>query len=420
MTLAANRTGRRSFLRRVGGLLVAGAGGLRPGGSRADAMPAIEDRAAAFVRAYDAEGVHRTAQVGDEENADFLAGEAKALGAEVSFDEFAIERVEPVVCYVELKEARIPAFPMFDGAFTGPQGLDGKLGALGQAAPIALAEEGPLAVYRQDYSSMREGLGHQGIVIVTKGERPGLALLNAESFLSPYGVPCVQVASEAREALLQAVALNEEVRLVADCRRVPSRVRSVVASLKGTTGAGASLVVMTPRSGWWHCASERGGGLFCWLEVLRALHETPPERDVILVASRGHELGHIGLDNFIKRQPRLMTEATWLHFGANIGAAGGMLTLQSPQDDLRDLVREEMARAAQPIAGFSPKTQVPFGESRAIHRAGGRYLTLIGSNPLFHLPQDRWPAAVDVGSLAKIAAACASLAVALSRQAKDR
>ena len=60
-----------------------------------------------------------------------------------------------------------------------------------------------------------------------------------------------------------------------------------------------------------------------------------------------------------------------------------------------------MARAAQPIAGCSPKTQVPFGESRAIHRAGGRYLTLIGSNPLFHLPQDRWPAAVDVGSLAE-------------------
>ena len=47
-------------------------------------MPAIEDRAAAFVRAYDAEGVHRTAQVGDEENADFLAGEAKALGADLA------------------------------------------------------------------------------------------------------------------------------------------------------------------------------------------------------------------------------------------------------------------------------------------------------------------------------------------------
>ncbi len=416
MAPASNRTGRRSFLRHCGGLLFMGAGGMRPSAARPDVLPSsVEDRAAAFVRAYDAQGIHRTAHAGDDENAEMLASEARALGAEVSFDELAIERIEPVECHVEIGETRFPAFPMFDGAFTGPQGLAGKLGGLGQEAPIALVEEGPLAVYRQDYPSMRERHGHQALVVVTKGERPGLALLNAESFLSPYTIPCLQVSSEAREPLLQAATRNEEVRLVADCRRVPSKVRSIIATLKGTGTAAPPLVVMTPRSGWWHCASERGGGLFCWLEVMRALQETRPERDVIYVASSGHELGHIGLDNFLKGRPELVRQATWLHFGANIGAAGGGLTLQSPQDDLRDLAQAEMARAAQPIAAFSPKTQVPFGESRAIHRAGGRYLTLIGSNALFHLPQDRWPAAVDVAAVARTATACARIAIALSR-----
>jgi hypothetical protein len=417
MAPASNRTGRRSFLRRFGALLVLGAGGMRPSAARPDVLPSsVEDRAAAFVRAYDAQGIHRTAHAGDDENAEMLASEAKSLGADVSLDEFAIERIEPVECHVEIGETRFPAFPMFDGAFTGPQGLAGKLGALGQEAPIALVEEGPLAVYREDYPSMREGRGHQALVLVTKGERPGLALLNAESFLSPYTIPCVQVSSEAREALSQAAVRNEEVRLVADCRRVPSKVRSIIAALEGTAGGSAPLVVMTPRSGWWHCASERGGGLFCWLEVMRALRETPHERDVIFVASSGHELGHIGLDNFLKRRPELITQATWLHFGANIGAADSKLTLQSPLDDLRTLAQQEMTRAAQPIAGFSSKTQVPFGESRAIHRAGGRYLTLIGSNALFHLPQDRWPAAVDIAAVARTATACARIAVALSRR----
>src|SRR5580692_5775898 len=416
MAPASNRTGRRSFLRRFGAMLVLGAGGMRPGAARSDVLPSVEDRAAAFIRAYDAQGVHRTAHAGDDENAEMLANEAKALGAEVSFDELAIERIEPVECHVEIGETRIPAFPMFDGAFTGPQGLAGKLGALGQEAPIALVEEGPLAVYRQDYPLMREGRGHQALVVMTKGERAGLALLNAESFLSPYTIPCVQVSSEAREALSQAAARNEEVRLVADCRRVPSKVRGVIAALEGKAAGSAPLVIMTPRSGWWHCASERGGGLFCWLEVMRALQETPGERDVIFVASSGHELGHIGLDNFLKRRPELITQATWLHFGANIGAADSKLTLQSPLDDLRELAQQEMTRAAQPIAGFSPKTHVPFGESRAIHRAGGRYLTLIGSNALFHLPQDRWPAAVDVAAVARTATACARIAVALSRR----
>jgi hypothetical protein len=47
---------------------------------------------------------------------------------------------------------------------------------------------------------------------------------------------------------------------------------------------------------------------------------------------------------------------------------------------------------------------VPAGETRDIHRAGGRYVTLVGSNPLFHLPQDRWPHAVDTDVVTRVAA----------------
>jgi hypothetical protein len=40
---------------------------------------------------------------------------------------------------------------------------------------------------------------------------------------------------------------------------------------------------------------------------------------------------------------------------------------------------------------------------------------LVGSNPLFHLPPDRWPQAVDVAMVARIAAAAAGLVVRLTR-----
>jgi len=63
----------------------------------------------------------------------------------------------------------------------------------------------------------------------------------------------------------------------------------------------------------------------------------------------------------------------------------------------------------------APPHLVPSGETRDIHRAGGRYLTLVGSNPWFHLPQDRWPHAVDVATIAQIAAAAAQLIVLLTR-----
>ena len=176
---------------------------------------------------------------------------------------------------------------------------------------------------------------------------------------------------------------------------------------------------MTPRSSWWQSTAERGGGLVCWLETLRALLVVPPACDVVFTANTGHELGHLGLDDFVARRPGWDLSpdrggATWLHYGANLGAAGGALSLVSTGDDLRQLAGAEMERAGQP-AELAPKTLVPSGETRDIHRAGGRYLTLVGSNKLFHLPQDRWPQAVDVAAVARIAAAAARIANAITR-----
>jgi hypothetical protein len=172
---------------------------------------------------------------------------------------------------------------------------------------------------------------------------------------------------------------------------------------------------MTPRSSWWHSTAERGGGLVCWLEALRALLVDPPRADVVLTANSGHELGHLGLDDFVARRPGWERGALWLHWGANLGAAGGTLSVMSADDALRALAAGELAGAGQPPDVLAPSSQVPSGETRDIHRAGGRYLTLVGSNPLFHLPQDRWPHAVDVPAVARIAAAAARMVVALTR-----
>jgi hypothetical protein len=215
--------------------------------------------------------------------------------------------------------------------------------------------------------------------------------------------------------MFAAARQGARVTVVAEVLRVPTLIRNVVATLKGARPDAPALAVMTPRSGWWHCASERGGGLVCWLEVLRALRDQPPAGAVTMVASSGHELGHVGLDDFIGRRPDLIRGATWLHFGANIGAAGSKLTLQAPPDDLRALASSELAQAGQPADGITPQTQVPFGESRVIHRAGGRYITLVGSNDLFHLAEDRWPEAVDSGAVARMATASARIAVGLTR-----
>ena len=99
---------------------------------------------------------------------------------------------------------------------------------------------------------------------------------------------------------------------------------NVVAEVRGTRPELKPVCVMTPRSGWYLNASERGGGLACWLEALRAVAATRPRRTVRFVASSGHELGHLGLHSYLDRNPSLASGAlVWVHLGANIGTSTG-------------------------------------------------------------------------------------------------
>ena len=141
----------------------------------------------------------------------------------------------------------------------------------------------------------------------------------------------------------------------------------------------------------------------------------PPVADVVMTANSGHELGHLGLDDFVARRPGWERDALWLHWGANLGASGGRLSVMSSSEELRALAAGELEQAEQRPDMLAPVTQVPSGETRDIHRAGGRYVTLVGSNPWFHLPQDRWPDTVDVAVIKRIAVAAAEVAVRLTR-----
>jgi hypothetical protein len=377
-------------------------------------------RATAWLTAWDSQGGHRTATTGDQAGADWLFREAVSLGAAPTVEKFALDRLDPVDAYLEFDGARVAGMPIFDAPGTGDEGVTGILGLAGAETLIAVAELSPRGIYTPDYQEMRRNAGHRGLVIICRGKEPGLGLLNADCFSHPYGLPAIQVSSETRDAVLAAAARQVPARLVSASRRTPAHARNVVVTISGQDRALSPVVVMTPRSSWWQSTAERGGGLVCWLESLRTLVASPPRCDVIFSANSGHELGHLGLDEFVGRRPgweRPVAEggAVWVHYGANIGAAGGELSIQSTDDDLRALAAAELARAGQHPDHIAPKTLAPTGETRDIHRAGGRYLTLVGSNPLFHLPQDRWPHAVDTGMVARIAAAASRLVLGLTR-----
>jgi len=377
-------------------------------------------RTVAWLTAWDAQDAHRTGTTGDEAGARWLAREAGGLGVEVTTEAFALDRLDPVACFLELDGERISAVPAFDAPATDAGGVTGTLSLSDHEDAIVVAKLSPLSVYTGEYDRLRHDTAHGALVIVCTGARPGMGLLNAEAFRNPYGAPTIHVSSEASETVLAGAASTAPARVVAHSRYIPAAARNMIVAISGSGRSSPPVVVMTPRSSWWQSTAERGGGLVCWLESLRALIAAPPACDVIFTANSGHELGHLGLDDFIARRPgweRPISEggATWIHFGANIGASDGVLSLQSASDDLRLLTEAELTRVGQAPDVVAPKTLVPSGETRDIHRAGGRYVTLVGSNPLFHLQQDRWPHAVDAGAVTRIAAAAAGLVVKLTR-----
>ncbi|HWB48202.1 MAG TPA: hypothetical protein VG651_03755 [Stellaceae bacterium] len=386
--------------------------------STTPAMTEAERRAAGWLRAWDGQGIHRTGTEGDSAGATWLADEARALGAPVTVEEFAFERLDPGIAYLEIGGERIDAVPVFDAPATDADGVSGALGA-----GIAVVELSPRAVYSGAFQRLRRRAGHCGLVVVCQGDAPGLGLINAEDFRRPYGAPAVHVSSEVRDPVLAAARDGAPARLVAHSCRIPARGANVVVALRGTDPAKPPLVVMTPRSSWWQSTAERGGGLVCWLESLRALLAAPPARDVVFTANTGHELGHLGLDDFIARRPGwdqggatgAAKGVDWLHYGANLGARGGWLSLVANAEDLRRRGLAALTEAGQPPDDIPWPVQPPSGETRDIHKAGGRYLTLVATNPLFHLPQDRWPHAVDVSAVARIADAAARMTFRLSR-----
>jgi hypothetical protein len=379
-----------------------------------------EARAAEWLAVWDAQGIHRTATAGDAAGADWLMGEVARLGVTATTEDFALDRLDTIAAFLEIGGERIAGVPVFDAPGTTADGVSGMLGPVGSGAAIAVAELSPRIVYIPDYEGLRRDPSHRGLAIVCRGEQPGLALLNAEQFRRPYGAPAIQVASEAREAVLAAAMHGTAARLVAESRRTPARACNLVIAMPGRDRMRAPVVVMTPRSSWWQSTAERGGGLVCWLETLRALSAAPPVCDVVFTANSGHELGHLGLDDFIARrpgweQPAGAGGAVWVHYGANIGALGGELSVQSASPDLAVQIAAELTRAGRKPDRIASPSLVPAGETRDIHRASGRYVTLVGTNPLFHLPQDRWPHAVDGAAVAQIAAGAAQMVVALTR-----
>lgn len=394
---------------------------------------ALTARISKVIAAYGAQGFHRTGTDVDRRSGDWLFEQVRDIGLTPARESFELNRVEPARCHLAVGGRRIEGLPLFDGAFTDDAGIRGQLGAIGSDAEIGLVEAPPNTAAAGALGEARHQRRHRALVCVTRGGRPGLCPNNADFFLKPYGPPVVQVSSEHSAFLTEQAERRAIITLLAAVRRQKTAAFNVTAGIGGQRSALPPLVVMTPRSGWYSCASERGGGIACWLELMRALARPAPPRTVLFVASSGHELGHLGIDAFVEARPGIVSNSVgWIHLGANIGAAiaaGTPLspdesperrhatpvmargtTIQASDDEREALLVRAMGESGLSIGRRNPRGTVPGGEAEVVHRGGGRYVSVIGSNAFFHNPADRGLEVVDVGEIARFVSAITGVA----------
>jgi hypothetical protein len=373
-----------------------------------------------LLRTFDAQGHHRTGSDVDRASGEWLRRAAADAGGQARLVPFDLDRVDVVEAYVELGGRRIEGLPFFDGGSTDASGVSAPVAPDG--VHLAFADRAAIGTEGGFLAGVRRAGPARAIVVVTETAVAGLVPSNARAFSAPYGCPVLQVATAARGALEAAARAGTVVRVVCRLARTSTTAFNVIAEVPGQSPGAAPLVVITPRSGWWTGAGERGGGLVCWLEAMRALSARPRGRRVLFVASSGHELGHLGLDAFLHADASLLQAAhAWVHLGANIGAGtvdgpSGGVRVQASHDALDDLMSGALSAAGAPVAGRLARGQVPAGEARNLHVGGARYVSLIGqSNNWFHHEDDRYPRAVTASRVARYADGVARAVTGLAR-----
>ena len=383
----------------------------------------LEQRVAAVIQAYDAQGNHRTGTEVDKASAEWLANQVRKLGVEPSLEAFTLRRVDPQLCYLRIGDRRIDGLPLFDAGFTAMEGVRGRLGSLGSDAEIGLAETTPfrltepIGIEERNQVAEARHSRHKAVVLLTRGTRPGLFLINAAAFSKPLGPPMLQVSSGESEWLKEQAERRAETMVAAHARRTVARAFNVTAKIAGKNSTLAPVVLMAPRSGWWQCASEQGSRLVCWLEALRVLAAGKPARDCFFVALSGHELGFLGMDAYLISRPALIKSAhAWIFFGSSIGEPRQPNLIHASDDALEQWAVAALDKEGLAVNGKARHDSNARGEAGAVQQGGGRYFTLACGSDVYHNVADRWPEAVDVAILARYARAFANGALELAQQ----
>ncbi|MBL8556505.1 MAG: M28 family peptidase [Phenylobacterium sp.] len=404
-------TSRRGLL--VGtGMLAAGAAA----SARAAVDPAAAGGDAAWLQGvlerFAGFGIKASGGPGDTASGAWVEGDLTALGYRCERQAFETPDADVRTATLKVGERTASVYPQAIVKTTGPGGLSGPLklaatpGSLeGAIALIVLPFKrwgfiGDPDVARPLTDAFARGAA--AAVLVTTGPTREVIALNVHPTQPGHAKPVATLAPRDAEPFVAAAAAGQAATLTVDAVVGRRAAYNVIARLD--RGAKKTLIVTTPRSGWFTCAAERGAGLAVWLSLAHWLAAAKPRVNLEFVATSGHEYIYYGGEQYLEHHaPKPADTHLWVHIGASAAARdwhefGQTLRPLPTPDSSRVLtatpqVIEATRRAFKGISGL----EAVYPADRA--NAGGELVNVIeagytpaiglyGGHRFFHTPGD--------------------------------
>jgi hypothetical protein len=325
------------------------------------------------VQEYARLGDHRTGTPVDDATRAWLASEIERRGGTVEELEYEFDRYAATV-RVDAGGRALDVVPLF---YSG-------VGEVDSAEPyIGEIDGAGVGTHADEALGVARAAGFRVAVLATRAPGGRLVGINRAP-VDPPGPIGVLVPGGEISALREG-----PVQVRVDARILPGCSATLVGRFGPTRRAHQPpIVVTTPLTGWFACAGERGTGIAVGLELV---HELASKRPVVLVATTGHEIGFLGMHDFLGRAE--VEARAVLQLGASVGAAqpGGLAV--ALVDGLDPVLDAELDAALAPAGFHTLRHDGAWPTEGEGWRVSAPVMSLVASFDRFHTPDDV-PAAV--------------------------
>ena len=355
------------------------------------------------IREYESFGNHRTGWPADDQTSKWLIDQLKKFNIPAESENFRFPRVEYREASLTLSgNEKIIGTPLYDADFTVPEGILAELCEITDPdlfGKFVVVNSRKLA--QENFQNYVDALHKKGVLamILVNGDRDrNTVLQNAMHIDKPFPFPILQVASSDNKYLKSTMMMGGESHLILDGERLQSTATNVIASIEGNQPDIPAIGIVTPKSGWFTCAAERGGGIAIFLALAESIAAiTEPHPTVHLLASSGHELNFYGIRAYARTHRDNITKATaWLHLGASIGAREEPKSITATSDaDLEKFVHQSLSKSMLEFTDIRSPGPAIGGEAIILSDLDTRYISLLGGHAYFHSPADTVDNAFD-------------------------